>query len=829
MNEPVTIPNIENEADTLYQQLRSKGISYLEELAGGVWTDFNEHDPGVTILEALCYALTDLINRADFPIENLLASSNGTLPASENALFSAATILHTNPLTINDYRKLIIDRNDAINNAWLEVYGPPAGINGLYRVTVDLKDGSADGEAVKQTVTELMNTYRNLGEGLGAIEILAQQQLSVGAVLYLDDNAVAEEVVALMLVDLDRYFNPQVKFRSLQEMQEDGNTNDAIFEGPSLLHGFIRDEDLSPRKTRFFVAELLRMMIGIDGINSVSGLYVTDDSGKKTEDVYSLGSGKSARLDASGSIAILSVFQKSVKRSLNQNLVLSYYNNLRSVTQPGKFRLSQSQLDLPIPNGTYSSSDTYYSIQHEFPGIYGIGSTRISDEASATRKAQALQLKAYLLFFEQLMADYFSQLANISNLFSTHTQHRTYFDQPLYMVPDVAAVLNGYSGDPAHIYDNDHGQDYLRSSLGYINDDNPYEEGLEALTRRGDYFKRRRTDFLNHLLSRFNYTPYLFQDVSKTENNELQPKDILVKERLLRYMPSITAERAYAGDTRIMPGRVKPLPSGLENVLSLLSGMRNGLENEKIAELFQFLVINKQGTGTNLFSHEKGERVLLQEAHPLFFAALSSIHSKDDLKAERIHNSLVRLKALIQTATGTEEIVLIDYEEKEEGRLVENFIDLLTAEFRQAYQFYERFFLIDHLLLKPDNNEMAFAASQNPDNSWLSYDAVLQANPQSVFVKVGDTIADAGFYSLRLSLVLPEEAINRRTESFRNYMTYTATANCPAHLQLEVLWLNAAEFFAFTRIYQAWLNDPVANREALTGFLLKQTNGQSLI
>jgi len=826
MNEPVTIPNIENEADTLYQQLRSKGISYLEELAGGVWTDFNEHDPGVTILEALCYALTDLINRADFPIENILASPSGTLPANENALFSAATILHTNPLTINDYRKLIIDRSDAINNAWLETYGP-AGISGLYRVTVDLKDGSSGGNAVKQSVEELMNTYRNLGEGLGAIEILEQQQLSVGAVLYLDDEAVAEEVVALMLVNLDRYFNPQVRFRSLQEMQQDGYTNDAIFEGPSLLHGFIRDEDLSPRKTRFFVAELLRMMIGIEGINSVSGLYISDGSGEKINDAYLLGPGRSARLDANGSIAILSVFQKSVKRSLNQNLVLSYYNNLRSATQPGKFRLSQAQLDLPVPNGTYSDAGSYYSIQYEFPGIYGIGSTRVSDEASAMRKAQALQLKAYLLFFEQLMADYFSQLSNISNLFSTHTQFRTYFDQPLYMVPDVAAVLNGYSGDPAHIYDNDHGQDYLRSSMNYVGGDNPYQDGLEALTRRGDYFKRRRTDFLNHLLARFNYMPYLFQDVSKTENNELQPKDIAVKERLLRYMPSITAERAYAGDTRLMPGRVKPLPSGLENVLSLLSGMRNGLENEKTAELFQFLVISKQGSGANLFSQAKGERVVLHEAHPLFFAALSSIHGKDDLKAERIHNNMVRLKALIPTAAGTEEVTLVDYEEKEEGRLAENFIDLLTAEFRQAYQFYERFFLIDHLLLKPGNDEPAFAASQNPGDTWLSYDAVLQTNPTSVFVKAGGMVANAAFYSLRLSLVLPEEAINRRTESFRNYMTYTAMANCPAHLQLRVLWLNAADFFIFTRIYQAWLNDPAANREALTVFLLTQTGGQT--
>jgi hypothetical protein len=43
-----------------YEALRAEGMRLLGRLAGAQWTDFNAHDPGVTILEQLCYAITDL-------------------------------------------------------------------------------------------------------------------------------------------------------------------------------------------------------------------------------------------------------------------------------------------------------------------------------------------------------------------------------------------------------------------------------------------------------------------------------------------------------------------------------------------------------------------------------------------------------------------------------------------------------------------------------------------------------------------------------------------------------------------------------------------------
>ena len=58
-----------------FKGLRELGIAHCQALASDLWTDFNLHDPGLTILETLCYALTDLGYRTNFPIEDLVARS----------------------------------------------------------------------------------------------------------------------------------------------------------------------------------------------------------------------------------------------------------------------------------------------------------------------------------------------------------------------------------------------------------------------------------------------------------------------------------------------------------------------------------------------------------------------------------------------------------------------------------------------------------------------------------------------------------------------------------------------------------------------------------
>ena len=58
--------------------------------------------------------------------------------------------------------------------------------------------------------------------------------------------------------------------------------------------------------------------------------------------------------------------------------------------------------DIPVPAGNYMQLDEYASIEYLFPLTYGIGKAGLPANAGDERRAQAKQLKAYLLFYDQL-------------------------------------------------------------------------------------------------------------------------------------------------------------------------------------------------------------------------------------------------------------------------------------------------------------------------------------------------------------------------------------------------------------------------------------------
>ncbi|MBO9636268.1 MAG: hypothetical protein J7578_24410, partial [Chitinophagaceae bacterium] len=124
-------------------------------------------------------------------------------------------------------------------------------------------------------------------------------------------------------------------------------------------------------------------------------------------------------------------------------------NTLLQLGSNGKiqFKSPSPYLDSEIPKGIYRADlDDYYSIQNEFPRVYGIGEGDLSNDAPAKRIAWARQLKGFLLFFDQMLANYLSQLKNIRSLFSLSVpesadQRHTYFVNKLSSVPDLKDLL----------------------------------------------------------------------------------------------------------------------------------------------------------------------------------------------------------------------------------------------------------------------------------------------------------------------------------------------------------------------------------------------------
>lgn len=56
-----------------YKELLELSSKMIESMNSDQWTDYNVHDPGVTVMEMLCYALTDLgERREDYKMSNLI-------------------------------------------------------------------------------------------------------------------------------------------------------------------------------------------------------------------------------------------------------------------------------------------------------------------------------------------------------------------------------------------------------------------------------------------------------------------------------------------------------------------------------------------------------------------------------------------------------------------------------------------------------------------------------------------------------------------------------------------------------------------------------------
>ena len=112
-----------------YEGLRLEAMEHLTKLSGSFWTDYNTHDPGVTIMEILCFALTELGLRANLPLNDIIAEF---LNKQEAGFYPSHEILTNKPVTPNDYRKLLMDL-DGVKNVWLreiEGHHSPVYIDG---------------------------------------------------------------------------------------------------------------------------------------------------------------------------------------------------------------------------------------------------------------------------------------------------------------------------------------------------------------------------------------------------------------------------------------------------------------------------------------------------------------------------------------------------------------------------------------------------------------------------------------------------------------------------------------------------------------------------
>lgn len=461
MSEPVTIPReppAEKGMD--YARLREEGTELVQRLSGKVWTDYNEHDPGVTTLEQLCYALTELSYRAEFPVPDLLADRDGRIDTKRQALYVPRRILPCNPTTEGDYRKLIVDRVRGVANVWLRPYrpqDPSRAVGGLYDILIyapGVDPCACDGEfapsRVRRRVRRVYGRHRNLCEDLHSVRLLKPLRAAVHADVTVERASAAEATLAEILFNLGNFFAPELRRVPLKSLLDLGVPPDEIFNGPLLRNGFITDEQLRPKASEIPVPEVVSVLASTRGVSTVGGVWVgvgDAETAYRGNESIPVPANSILRLDTRpnrqrGGFTIR-LFKDGIEYEPDPRRVRRELEKLWADYRRTYRLMPQYREYFPDPRGTYRDLSRYYSIQNQYPDVYGIGEYGLPSGATEARRGQAKQLKGYLLVFEQLLADFFAQLAHVKDLYSTERVLRhTYFFQYLYdSVPNAGPLL----------------------------------------------------------------------------------------------------------------------------------------------------------------------------------------------------------------------------------------------------------------------------------------------------------------------------------------------------------------------------------------------------
>lgn len=546
-----------------FEFLRSRGIELIQQLAGKSWTDFNLHDPGVTILEQLCFAITELAYRTDFPIEDLLANEKGIIDYEKNAFFLKEDILTTNPVTLKDYRKALIDQIDEVQNIWLyplkSVYSEGA-LSGLYKIFVQVKPDIAqkmltDGETISTQLSDTVRrnfvAMRNLCEDVvHDIVVLRPIRITLEAEILVAEQHIPEEVLANVYHHLESALNMPVRYFAENELLEQGFTIDEIYSGPLLRKGFIPNRELGDRKLVVDPTELIKSLSQIDGILSVKRLKIIHGNQSRLNKPFVLPENTFPLLDIVASEQHIKLFRDNFELPIKRPVFRLIIQKLRENHNRSYLSSFLNKTGRKLIKGKYHNNERYFSIQNHFPKIYGIGPEGLLNKAPKQRKAQAKQLKAYLLFFEQMMANYLSQLANVSDVFSTDTSLKggqTYHKMPLYDVPDVKPLFKEFTTKSPGMSDSAW-ETFKR------NKNNAYVTTLDQVSEPDQVFVERKNRLFEHFLARFNefvtiYPVELHSGLYEPDGAEERINaELRWKSKILKNIPEIGYNRIKAAN-----------------------------------------------------------------------------------------------------------------------------------------------------------------------------------------------------------------------------------------------------------------------------------------
>ena len=610
-----------------YQELYLQGIELLQDLSGANWTDYNEHDPGVTIFENIAYTLTNLSHKVDQSIEDILTESKNKayqiklndafssekkrsqqkpvpLKSGDNGFFVASEILTTNPVIKEDYRKMLVDRIKNVKNVWIKTHNQDqtksgsrqkrANIKGLYHIFVEMYKYHEDRviqanekNRIINKVKRLYHEHRNLCEDIYKITIVDPIYLDLTLELTLDVNVDGEEVFARVYYNINDFLTHVARFQSLSGLREEEKDFNSIYLGPTLKNGFITDRELQPKKSKIYTSELTKIISKISGVVSIDKFKIKENHENKPHfsNEIIIDELESPRLDIPQLNKNLAFTAADVELKPNVREIKKRYKSIEAENY-GTFKtVSKSANSAQIPIGESLGISSFYSIRDQFPAIYGIGKFGLPNNAPKKRKAQAKQLKAYLLPFDQLMANFLAQLTNLYTLYDvSNSDVQTYFYQELEDMEDLKKLIKV---DPK-------------------NKKKPVDQWSDVLNELNKQFDfnsiRRLNEVADNLLARFaeEFPTYVLQKINTScfgknfTDVGFDKKLLLWKRKLVANYNRLSYDRAKSFNYTIKPDAdaTIPIPNTTASIVEKISILL-GIQHPETRNLSNYVTHSK--------------------------------------------------------------------------------------------------------------------------------------------------------------------------------------------------------------------------------------------
>lgn len=353
--------------ENIYDTLQAQALEWVQQMSGKIWTDYNPHDPGVTTLDILNYALAEMDYRMNFPLEDYLSVPHHLFYPASYGLFGPSEVFAMQPVTPDDYRKLILDHIDAVEDVHLCVHQPVYGEEclGWYDLFVELSPYieadklEGEKEKVYQAIYRLYHAHRNIGENLYGVIFVKRHALTLAAHIEIDENVVPEDLLVAIYTQAQALLAPG-----------------SPAAGESI--------------PVYAVYKAVKRLPGVKVIRSLD----FPDKDRQTAP-YTLATGDTKDLQ-------VQLYRSGKPVRANLNHVLRRLHAQRNIRHVIRRKQPKEPTEPVLPARSHRM--THYSIQNDFPTCYGTHTKEPALHADEKRRVQLRQFKAYLLIFDLFLA-----------------------------------------------------------------------------------------------------------------------------------------------------------------------------------------------------------------------------------------------------------------------------------------------------------------------------------------------------------------------------------------------------------------------------------------